>query len=185
MRKRIFVCMGVFVVMWLIFTAGRMFPFRMGGCISLDPMLGLFPRGGCTYIDAGFSSRECDMVVLGKPLQWTLSTDTLKQTPSWTNRDTQPPPLSVDKAIAISRQEVPKYFTNAVDWAVREITVETLGQQDKWYYLVGWLPPEANGDRLEIPVLMSGVALPLTANKRISEFQPPPARDGVPPAHEE
>lgn len=155
--------------MWLSFIAGKMSSFH--GCIPFDPMLGLFPHGGCTYIEPGFSSRETDLVVLGKPLKWTLSTEMLKRTPPWTNQESSSPPISLDRAIAISKQEVPKYFTNAADWAVREITVETLGQHDKWYYVVGWLPPEANGDALEIPVLMSGVALPLTTNKPISEFQ--------------
>jgi hypothetical protein len=174
MMRRLFLVIGVLITMCLVFIAGRLFPLR-AGCL-IDPMIGEFPTGITTYVKPWLSSRSCDLVVMGKPLTWVVSTDMLKQTPSWTNREACPPPLSVDKAIAISKQEVPKYFTNTADWVVREITVETLGRNDKWYYVVDWLPPDATGDGLEIPVLMSGFAVSLAENKNGLEAPAMPAK---------
>ena len=98
----------------------------------------------------------------GKRLKWQIGTATLLVTPPWSGRETNPPPLSPDRAIAASRQEVPKYLADAEAWQVDEIRLQTLGQEDGWYYVIEWRRTDAVGDSLSIPVLMSGVAVPLT-----------------------
>ena len=128
-------------------------------CIPLTAPHG---RSVGDFIADNARSRSSHSQVQGKRLKWEISTGTLKGTPPWMNRETNPPPLSPDKAIAISRQEVPKYFPDAEAWQVETIELQTLGLDDRWYYVVEWRLGDAVGDGLAIPVLMSGVAVPLT-----------------------
>lgn len=105
-------------------------------------------------------SRTVHLRLLGKGMKWVVCTEDLQDTPSWTNREATPPPLSVDQAVARSRQGVPECFRRQAQWSVREIKLQTLGQNDKWYYVIVWSAEKVD-TALEIPVLMSGIAVPL------------------------
>ena len=141
--------------------------FCLGGWVGMCTrhcILTTLPKGhAMAYRVGGHSeSLTCYSEVQGKRLKWQIGTATLLVTPPWSGRETNPPPLSPDRAIAASRQEVPKYLADAEAWQVDEIRLQTLGQEDGWYYVIEWRRTDAVGDSLSIPVLMSGVAVPLT-----------------------
>ncbi len=60
-------------------------------------------------------------------------------TPVW-NQDQDEPPLSVSKAVSISRGTLPRFVSNAETWKMWTITLESFGSNSNiWYYRVMFL----------------------------------------------
>jgi hypothetical protein len=78
----------------------------------------------------------------------------------WENPSSTLPPLSAPDAIEAARKEVAKYVQDPERWHLESITLESLGDENKWVYTVRWHERGAYGDdTLPIPVLMNGQAV--------------------------
>jgi len=97
----------------------------------------------------------------GQSFEFSLSDSDLADSPRWANPKSEPPPMSIARAIQVSEPEVKRYVSGAGDWRLVGVELHTLGVAGKWYYVVSWRPsdPQYIGDNLPIPVLMNGTAV--------------------------
>ena len=103
------------------------------------------------------------MTVAGKRFSFELTDEDLTDTPSWDTPEETDPPLTMATAISASKQDLPLYFPQVTAWHLDEISLRSLGDKQKWYWVVGWRPDAVDlGDSLEIPVLMNGRVVKLT-----------------------
>jgi hypothetical protein len=72
--------------------------------------------------------------------------------PTWDPGRGIHPPLSLARAIDLSRGSLPQYLEDPSSWDVSEVTVRSLGQQ-RWAYLVTWKGVDSS---IKLPVLFSG-----------------------------
>src|SRR5437867_6434954 len=99
--------------------------------------------------------------VLGHSWAATIDSASLSSEPAWSGPGTVPPPLAMDMAVEISRHELVKYGSKAQAWKVARASLYSVCCPEKWFYVIGWLPPGSSGEPLEIPVLLSGKAVEL------------------------
>jgi len=95
--------------------------------------------------------------VFGHTVSWTVTEPDLEATPGWPGPDSQEPPLSVSRAVAVAKAELGSYLPEVTEWQLEGVRLERLGWRGKWFYVVEWKALRHHrGDFLEIPVLMSG-----------------------------
>lgn len=113
----------------------------------------------CQY-SAEFSSYHLD-----KRYDFRITTEQLSNTPAWLEGEPGPP-LSPGPAREIARENLHKFFEDADQWRVSEITLVPVAQ--RWVYLVGFTepPPKNSLSHLSSPfkivVMMDGVVVPAT-----------------------
>jgi hypothetical protein len=81
--------------------------------------------------------------------------------PPWGGPGTGPPPLSMDDAVRIAKEEIPTYLGDPVDLKVTGVELRSLCCPERWFYVVSFYLPKELGDSLPIPVLLSGHAVKL------------------------
>ena len=111
------------------------------------------------------TSTSVYMHLLEQGWTYSVSQNDLMDSPAWPDPLSDAPPLSVAQALLISRGEPPKYMPGVGTWDLVGIKLEPIGYESKWLYVVSWRPRGLEkGDNLDIPVLMSGRAVPLVRN---------------------
>ena len=111
------------------------------------------------------TSTSVYMHLLEQRWTYSISENDLSDSPAWPDPLSDAPPLTVAQALSISRGEPPKYMPGVATWDLVAIKLEAMGYESKWFYVVSWRPRGLErGDNLDIPVLMSGRAVPLVRN---------------------
>lgn len=70
----------------------------------------------------------------GETYSYKLSDQDFINTPSW-QEDAGEPPLSIQKALEIARQTLPRFVQSAELWKARRINLQSISQ-DKWFYAI-------------------------------------------------
>jgi hypothetical protein len=96
--------------------------------------------------------------VLGKGYVLSVDDDQLRTSPSWPRPGSKQPPLPIKRAIRLSELALGKYVSDPKLWRVGEISLHSIGQESKWFYLIEWYPtsPGHIGDGFSFVVLMNG-----------------------------
>jgi hypothetical protein len=63
-----------------------------------------------------------------------LTNQDFANTPSW-NPSEDEPPLSVNNALKIARENLPRFVKNAESWKMRMIMLQSM-EENKWYYRI-------------------------------------------------
>ena len=97
-----------------------------------------------------------------RDISYHISAEQLARTPKWSDPSRGKPPLSLGRAVDVSKQELPRYVPEVSDWDLQSITLHRFAEVDRWYYLVTWQAGGLGTDhQLSIPVLMNGVSVTL------------------------
>jgi hypothetical protein len=72
----------------------------------------------------------------GNEYNYRLATDDVKNTPSWSPLNDDPP-LSMQNAVIIARDSLKRFVKNSDDWKVNSITLKEVDTQ-KWIYDIGF-----------------------------------------------
>jgi hypothetical protein len=95
-------------------------------------------------------------------ISYHISAEQLAKTPKWSDPSHGKPPLSLGRAVDVSKQELPRYVPEVSNWDLRSIALTRFAEVDRWYYLVTWQASGLGVDhQLSIPVLMNGASVTL------------------------
>ena len=94
-------------------------------------------------------------------IHFIVTKDVTELTPQWNYENFIEPPLLPQDAISLSLKEVKKYYSNAEEWRLKEVLLHNPFNNEKWFYVVRWVPfpHNSNDDPIGIPILMSGVTI--------------------------
>ena len=99
-----------------------------------------------------------------------ITEEQLNDTPSW-QENADNPPLSARKAIQVAQAFLPKMIAKSEQWTLHKLSLEKMGDKDKWVYVVQFEGPHPGGDgfvsTMDIVVLMSGVPV----KPKVSEWE--------------
>ena len=107
--------------------------------------------------------------VAGKSFLASVPLAALVDSPDWDPADSIEPPVLASEAVRIAWVESRVYLADPTAWEVASVDLQHLDGR-KWVYVVQWQPKGTeSSDRLQIPVLLSGHALPLEEVKVTTE----------------
>jgi hypothetical protein len=79
-------------------------------------------------------SPQARTTIRGGSYAYKLTDQDFANTPSW-NQEEGEPPLSLGQAVKVARDNLPRFVKNAESWKMRQVALQSMGQ-DKWYYAV-------------------------------------------------
>lgn len=71
----------------------------------------------------------------GETYSYKLFDQDFAGTPSWKVEMNEEPPLSVQKALIVARQSLPRFVQSVELWKAKRISLNSIGD-DKWYYAI-------------------------------------------------
>lgn len=74
--------------------------------------------------------------IRGETYSYKYTKDDFTETPSWNGEDGEPP-LSMSRAVAISRANLPRFVTSAENFKMQHIMLKQTGN-DKWAYMISF-----------------------------------------------
>jgi len=94
--------------------------------------------------------------VFGETWNWNICESDFAKEPFWEGPGTSVPPISLDDAIRISREQLQLYYPRHHQWIVTDAGLKSVCCPRHWFYSVEWLPSEDSLDTLDIAVMLSG-----------------------------
>ncbi len=89
---------------------------------------------------------------------------------SWKEEDPQPP-LAARAALTAARSRLSQLVADAPHWAINRISLRSACSNDKWFYVIEFIPPrEGLNAGLGLVVFMSGYVL----EPKVSPWRPNP-----------
>jgi len=107
-------------------------------------------------------------IIEGKPRSTTVDGEQFASSPEWSPVTDLPPPVSVNQAVHLSREVLRNAVSDPNSWGLSQVTLDRTNKY--WLWLVSWRPEQGGSkDYLQVPVLLTGRALPPAPEPPFSE----------------